>query len=74
MERSFFTLVPPDHWIIANYKESQTGHMTVGRTGLVLALMPLAGLVFKGQGRSPFARRRIRIFGAQTRQCDREFP
>jgi multidrug resistance efflux pump len=26
----FFTLVPPDHWVIANYKESQTGRMAPG--------------------------------------------
>jgi multidrug resistance efflux pump len=28
----FFTLVPPDRWIIANYKESQTGRMAPGET------------------------------------------
>lgn len=55
-----FSLVPPDHWIIADYKEDQVGHMAIGQAaqfsvdalggarlaGRVAYLSPAAGSEF----------------------------
>ena len=42
-----FTLVPPDHWVIANYKESQTGRMAPGNP-VRFTVDALGGATFKG--------------------------
>jgi multidrug resistance efflux pump len=43
----FFTLVPPDRWVIANYKESQTSHMAPGEPAW-FTVDALGGARFKG--------------------------
>jgi multidrug resistance efflux pump len=43
-----FTLVPPDRWVIANYKESQTSHMAPGEPAW-FTVDALGGARFKGQ-------------------------
>ena len=43
----FFTLVPSDRWVIANYKESQTGHMMPGEPAW-FTVDALGGARFKG--------------------------
>jgi multidrug resistance efflux pump len=43
----FFTLVPPDRWVIANYKEAQTGHMAPGDRAW-FTVDALGGARFKG--------------------------
>jgi len=43
----FFTLVPPDRWVIANYKEAQTGDMAVGDPAWI-TVDALDGMRFKG--------------------------
>ncbi|HEY4075308.1 MAG TPA: HlyD family secretion protein [Rhizomicrobium sp.] len=44
----FFTLVPSDRWVIANYKEAQTGHMAVGDEARI-TVDALDGTRFKGR-------------------------
>lgn len=43
-----FTLVPPDRWVIANYKEAQTAHMTVGERAW-FTVDALGGARFNGR-------------------------
>jgi multidrug resistance efflux pump len=43
----FFSLVPPDLWVIANFKEAQTGPIAVGLR-VVLSVDALGGRKFKG--------------------------
>jgi multidrug resistance efflux pump len=42
-----FSLVPPDRWIIANYKEAQTAHMAVGEPAN-FTVDALGGASFRG--------------------------
>jgi len=42
-----FALVPPDNWVIANYKEEQTAHMAPGKPARV-TVDALDGASFKG--------------------------
>jgi len=41
------SLVPPDHWVIANYKEAQTAHMAVGQP-VIMKVDALAGAQIRG--------------------------
>jgi multidrug resistance efflux pump len=43
-----FSLVPPDRWVIANYKEDQTAHMAPGENAS-FTVDALSGLHFRGR-------------------------
>jgi len=43
-----FSLVPPDRWVVANYKETQTNHIVVGQP-VTVAVDALGGHTFKGK-------------------------
>jgi len=44
----FFSLVPPDRWVVANYKETQTTHIEVGQP-VTVSVDALGGHTFKGR-------------------------